>query len=217
MTYLAKFLSWAFLPLFVPVYALAIGMYVENWEYSYFQRNCLYAIYNPEAKEVLMYLFFAFAFLAPAITVAFLQLRGNVDSVMLEKRSQRIIPSVMTIGYGIILMVMLYLKVPIGINGGPFIYGLAAGSLLTVIICTVITFSWKVSLHAAGMGMLSGFLVIYYYYMDYYPLWLLLVCLIVCGLVMSARMYLKLHTLGQLLIGFGIGFLSVVGACLFYI
>lgn len=217
MTYLAKLLSWAFLPLFVPVYALTIGLYIENWEYNYFQHNCLFAIYNPEAKEVLMYLFFAFSFLAPALTVAFLQLRGNVDSVMLEKRSQRVVPSLMTIGFGILLLVMLYVKVPIAINGGPFIYGLAAGSLLTVVLCTILTFSWKVSLHAAGMGILSGFLVIYYYHMDYYPMWILLLALIMSGVVMSARMYLKLHTLGQLVIGYFIGFFSLVGACLFYV
>lgn len=217
LTLTAKILSWAFLPLFTPVYALAIGLYIENWEMDYFQRDCLYAIFNPEAKEVLLYLFFAFSFLAPALTVVFMNLRGKVDSIMLEKRSQRLIPSLLTILYGIMLMVILYLKVPMGINGGKFIYGLALGSLLTVILCTVLTFNWKVSLHAAGMGILSGFLVIYFYYMSYFPLGWLLLVLLCSGIVMSARMYLKLHNLGQILIGYLTGFLTVIAACLFYL
>lgn len=217
MKVVSKFLSWVFLPLLAPVYAISIGMFVENWEMDMFQRNCLYAIFSMEAKQVLMYLFIAFSFLAPAITVATMQIRGNVDSVMLEKRSQRIIPSLLTIVYGIGLLAILYVKVPIVINGGKFIYGLALGSLISVIVCTAITFRWKVSLHATGMGILSGFLSIYFYYMYSYSLWILASVFIASGLVMSARMYLKLHSLEQLVIGYLIGFFGVIAGCLYYL
>lgn len=211
MKAVSKILSWIFLPLLAPVYAVAIAMYVENWEYmySFYQDNNLY-ILDPKAKEVLMYLFSAFSVLAPSLTVLFLQTRGSVSSVMMEKRSERIIPAIMTNLFGASLLAILLYKVPLALQGSRFLFGLAGGSLLAVLVCTILTFRWKVSLHAAGMGILSGFLFMYYSKMLIFPMWILAAAFIASGVVMSARMYLKLHTLGQLLVGYAIGFIGLV-------
>lgn len=218
MKVISKILSWVFLPLLAPVYAIAIAMYVENWEnmYSFYQDNNLY-ILDPKAKEVLMYLFSAFSVLAPSLTVLFLQTRGSVSSVMMEKRSERIIPAIMTNLFGISLLLVLLFKVPLALQGSRFLFGLAGGSLLAVLVCTVLTFRWKVSLHAAGMGMLSGFLFMYYSNMLIFPMWILVASFIASGFVMSARMYLKLHTLSQLLVGYAIGFIGMILGVAFFI
>ncbi|AEA43766.1 phosphatase PAP2 family protein [Fluviicola taffensis] len=211
MRIVSKIISWVFLPLLTPVYALAIAMYCFNLEeyYSSYQENCLYLLPD-EAKEVLLYLFGAFSFFAPALTVLFLQTRGSVSSVMMEKRSERIVPSVMVVLFGISLLAILLYKVPPELSGSKFIFGLALGSLISVISCTILTFRWKVSLHATGMGILTGFLFMYYSKMLLFPLWILVLAFIASGIVMSARMYLKLHSLSQLVVGFAIGFIGLV-------
>ena len=116
----------------------------------------------------------------------------------------------MTILFGISLLAILLFKVPQNLPGARFIFGLSLGSLLAVIVCTVLTFRWKVSLHAAGMGILTGFLYMYYSKMLFFPMLILVLAFIASGIVMSARMYLKLHTLPQLIIGFAIGFAGLV-------
>lgn len=209
MKIFSKILSWIFLPLLTPVYAVAIAMYVESWEANFYQGESLFSL-DPKAKEFFMYLFTSFSFLAPALTVLFLQTRGSVSSVMMEKRTERIVPSIMVVLFGISLLTILLFKVPEFLPGARFIFGLSLGSLISVIVCTVLTFRWKVSLHATGMGILTGFLYMYYSKMLIFPFWILVFAFIASGLVMSARMYLKLHSLSQLVVGFAIGFAGLV-------
>ncbi|MNK08269.1 hypothetical protein D3C87_261980 [compost metagenome] len=209
MKIISKILSWVFLPLLTPVYALALAMYVESWEADFYQGESLFSL-DSRAKEFFMYLFTSFSFFAPALTVLFLQTRGSVSSVMMEKRTERIIPSVMVVFFAISLLAILLFKVPQNLPGARFIFGLALGSLISVIVCTLLTFRWKVSLHATGMGILCGFLFMYYSEMLIFPLWILMAAFIASGFVLSARMYLKLHTLSQLLVGFFIGFTGLM-------
>jgi len=133
-----------------------------------------------------------------------------VTSVMMEKRTERIIPSIMVVLFGVLLLAILLLKVPATIPGARFIFGLSFGSLLAVIVCTILTFRWKVSLHAAGMGILTGFLYMYYSQMLIFPMWILVLSFLASGIVMAARMYLKLHSLTQLIVGFAVGFTGLV-------
>ena len=128
----------------------------------------------------------------------------------MEKRTERIIPAIMTVLFGISLLVFLLFKVPENLPGARFMFGLSLGSLLAVVVCTVLTFRWKVSLHAAGMGILTGFLYMYYSQMLIFPMWILVLAFLCSGIVMAARMYLKLHTLAQLIAGFAIGFVSLL-------
>lgn len=209
MKIFSKVLSWIFLPLLTPVYALMIAMYVESWQADFYQGESLFSL-DQRAKEFFLYLFTSFSFLAPALTVLFLQTRGSVSSVMMEKRTERFIPSIMTVLFGIALLVILLFKVPDFLPGARFIFGLSLGSLISVIVCTILTFRWKVSLHATGMGILTGFLYMYYSQMLIFPLWILILAFIASGVVMSARMYLKLHSLTQLVVGFAIGFAGLV-------
>lgn len=215
MKVFSKFISWVFLPLLAPVYALCIAMFVPSFTADFFQDNSLY-ILDFQAKKVLIYLFGFFSFLAPSLTVLFLQTRGMVSSVMMEKRSERIIPSLMVILYGISLLAILYLKVPLTFPGSKFLFGLALGSLIAVTCCVILTFKWKVSLHATGMGILSGFLYMYYSQMVHFPMWILVFAFITSGIVMAVRMVLNLHSLAQLLVGFVIGFVSLIFGILFY-
>ena len=181
----------------------------------FYQGESLFSL-DERAKEFFLYLFTAFSFLAPALTVLFLQTRGSVSSVMMEKRAERIIPSIMVVLFGISMLAILLFKVPERLPGARFVLGLSLGSLLAVIVCTVLTFRWKVSLHATGMGILTGFLYMYYSKMLIFPMWILILAFIASGVVMSARMYLKLHSLSQLVVGFAIGFAGLVMGIKFF-
>lgn len=215
MEILSKFISWVFIPLLTPIYALLIAMYFPVLTKDFYQENSLF-ILPDEGKTVLLYLFTAFSFVAPALTILFLQTQGKLKSVMMEDRSERILPAALVVLYAISLFTLLLYKVPETLPGSRFLFGLSLGSLLTVLITTVLTLKWKVSLHSAGMGILTGFVFAYDAQMSIFNMPLLLTLFVASGVVMSARMYLKLHTLSQLLIGFFIGFLALLISVAFF-
>ena len=205
MTVVARIFSWLFLPLCAPLYALAIVMFTQSSERDFLEPNSLY-ILRDEHKFGIIYIFGLFSFIIPALTVLFLRIQGRVDSIMLNDRKERYIPAIVTTVSGIALLYMLIAYVPNQINGFRFLLGLALGSFITVICCTIITFRYKISLHAAGMGILAGFLVAYDAHMlDFNILYVALVFLF-SGIVMTMRMVLGAHNLSQCLLGFLTGF-----------
>lgn len=216
MKRVAKLISWLFLPLLAPVYALLIVLYTPCFSQDSYQISSLYFL-DDQAKKVLLYLFGFFSFIAPSLTVLFLQTRGMVTSVMMDNRRERVIPSFMVILYGISLLSILLYKVPSTFTGAPHLYGLALGSLIAVVLCTLATLRWKISLHATGMGILSGFVFIYSVQMIFFPLWILIGLFIISGIVMSARMILSLHDIKQLVAGYLVGVGGVILGELFFI
>lgn len=206
MNTLAKFTSWLFLPLLAPVYALAIALYTEVLEKDITKSFALF-ILNDEAKHALLYLFFALAFIGPAIVLLLLLMRGSIKTLLLEDRKERVYPSIMVNLFALFLILILLKIVPAEFRGLPLLLALSIGSFLTVLTCTILTLKWKVSLHAAGMGILTGFVFAYFLAMSYFPVWMVPMCFLLSGLVMSMRIYLQAHNLSQSFVGFGIGFL----------
>lgn len=211
MTLVARIFSWLFLPLLAPLYALAIVMYTESNEQDFLEPNSLY-ILPDQFKLGIIYIFGLFSFIIPALTVLYLRIQGNVGSVMLNERKERYIPAIVTTLSGVALLFMLISYVPNEINGFRFLMGLALGSFITVICCTIMTFRFKISLHAAGMGILSGFLVAYDAHMFNFNIMYVAIIFFISGVVMSMRMVLGVHSLSQCLLGFLTGF-SLTFAC----
>lgn len=202
MNQLSRILSWVFIPLNAPVFALLIAAYVPTdtvWE-----RNEVIYLIPEDWKLLLLLMFGFFSILIPSFTILFLRYSGAITTVMMDSRKERMIPSFFVNVSAIALFYLVQLKDPD--NRLPTaVYALTIGSFATVFICTIITQWWKVSLHAAGMGILTGFLFAYYAGLDYYTFWILPVTLIVSGIVMSARIYLGKHSLAQCLVGYSIG------------
>jgi len=211
MTIVARFFSWLFLPLLTPLYALAIVMFTRSSERDFLEPNSLY-ILRDEHKWGIIYIFALFSFIVPALTVLFLRIQGRVDTIMLNDRKERYIPAIVTSLSGIALLYMLITYVPNQINGFRFLLGLALGSFTTVICCTIMTFRFKISLHAAGMGILAGFLVAYDAHMFEFNIVYVALVFFFSGVVMSMRMVLGAHNLAQCLLGFLTGF-SLTFAC----
>ena len=202
MNQLSRILSWVFIPLNAPVFALLIAAYVPSdtvWE-----RNEVIYLIPEDWKLLLLLMFGFFSILIPSFTILFLRYSGAITTVMMDSRKERMIPSFFVNVSAIALFYLVQLKDPES-RLPTAVYALTIGSFITVFICTIITQWWKVSLHAAGMGILTGFLFAYYAGLDYYTFWILPVVLIVSGIVMSARIYLGKHSLAQCLVGYSIG------------
>ena len=73
MRVLAHIISWLFLPLLMPIYAVAVALYIPSMEQNFFQEDTLYWL-NPKFKLVVIAWFSIFSFFAPAFSLLIMNL-----------------------------------------------------------------------------------------------------------------------------------------------
>ena len=96
-----------------------------------------------------------------------------------------------------------------------FLMAIVGISLLIQCTCIIINIWWKVSMHSAGAGGVIGALIAYSAIFGFNPIWWLSLAIFVAGCVMTSRMVLRQHTLGQVLGGTLIGIVcGIVGTIL---
>ena len=88
-----------------------------------------------------------------------------------------------------------------------FMGALIAVSLLVQCCCTLINLKYKISIHSAGTGAIIGALFAYSLIFNFDPTWWLCGAILLSGAVMSSRMLLRQHSLGQVMSGTGVGLL----------
>lgn len=78
-------------------------------------------------------------------------------------------------------------------------------ALVIQMVCALINVWWKISTHTAGIGGLAGGLVVYSIAFSFNPIWWLAFVILLAGIVGTARMILRQHTLAQVVTGFLVG------------
>ena len=73
-------------------------------------------------------------------------------------------------------------------------------------LCAIVNIWWKISTHTAAIGGVAGALIAFAEKFMFNPVWWLCLVLIVAGVLGSARIILRQHSLGQVLGGFLVGF-----------
>lgn len=150
----------------------------------------------------LLFLVYMLTIVVPAMGVYVYRKTCKLSRQELLLQRNRLIPYMLHIVcYGILLRFLNNIHAP------TFMGGIIIISLLVQSVCTLITFWWKISMHSAGMGAIIGSLVAYASIFNFNPVWWLSAAILISGLVNSSRMFLRQHTLWQVLGGTMIGFL----------
>lgn len=90
-------------------------------------------------------------------------------------------------------------------------------ALAIQVVSIIINLWWKVSIHTAAIGGVSGALVAFGLYMyNFNPVWWLTLSVFLAGLLGSARMILRQHSLGQVVTGYLVG-AATSFCCIFFI
>jgi hypothetical protein len=127
---------------------------------------------------------------------------GLVDSVMLEKSTQRKIPLLI---HGLLLLVLI--KKSILSEKYPELNLFFVASLVSTIFAMILVFfKQKASLHMVGIVGLTVFVMALSYIFQIRMILPVVILLLTCGFVASSRLYMKAHTNRELLQG------SLVGA-----
>ena len=164
----------------------------------------------PVEFKINLYKLFGFlTILAPGISTWIMYQNKIISSVKLENRVERFTPIGITATYYIMNYVLLRVMIPEHMIIS-FIFPYAFGIALTVVIAFILNYFTKISLHMLGFFGLVGSIMGYFQNQLDYNLFFLIFLIILGGLVGSARLYLKAHTLKEvvlgIIIGFGIGF-----------
>ena len=148
---------------------------------------------------------FALTFVVPALIIVMMKKWHVIDSFEMEDRDDRLGP---------LFIMILFLYVTLRFFNKIQLFSIFSFYLTTVIVVTIlafiITFFWKISLHALGWGNLTACLFIMTtasmnMYLPYF-----IGSIVISGIVMAARMKLKSHSNAQIYTGFAMGFATVV-------
>ena len=180
-------------PAFLPVYGLLLIFNAPT-----------FMVHLPaDIKRVILLLTAVNMTVVPIALLPLLKQRNVITSYSMELRNERIIPlAIGTMMYVVTTIIFFSYQIPMIIKS--FMLSASIASFLIL----VITFKWKISVHAAGAGGLLATVMILSIrmYADLIAVWLAL--LILSGIMMSARLYLRSHNPAQVYTGFLTGFVS---------
>lgn len=196
LTNLSHVLSWILSPVLTPTYGI-----IAVFELSMFS-------YAPtSAKLTIIGLVFSLTCVIPCAAIWVLMKFGDVSDMALTRRTDRLLPYIITIGC---LAACGYYLTRTGLPDwvGYFYIGAAAATLFNLLV----NFKWKISAHGAGIGgLIAMLLVLNRYGLPAYNLWgWVMAGVIAAGLLGAARVWLWRHTPMQTVCGEIVGFLGVL-------
>lgn len=192
------FFSYAFHPIFISVFAVLFYFIVSTDYYNY---ETIYLF--------LLQTLIITVFLPLAIFYLLVHLK-KIDSVMVTNVKQRKIPLFLQL----ILIAFIIVKT-FRLDNFPELFYFFLGNAISSFIAFILVF-WKqkISLHMLAMASLTIFCIccsIHFGAKAYYFITILLLC---NGLVATSRLYMKAHTMKEIVLGYCIGLfpqLAVLG------
>ena len=186
---LAKIVSMFSSPFYLPIIglgALFTLSYLSSFPFIY--------------KMFVLIMVYLFTVLMPTSLIRLYHWYHGSTPFELGARERRMIPYLVSIlCYFSCYYSMMLLHVP------HLMGSIVVAALATQIICAVINLWWKISVHMAAIGAMTGSLVAFSAIFMFNPIEWLCILFLFAGLVGSARMILRQHTLRQLNIGYLIG------------
>jgi membrane-associated phospholipid phosphatase len=201
LKYIALGISIVLHPLLLPTWAFATIFYITPLG--------VFSVVE-QIKGQLLLLIFLMTFLAPITAILTFYALGVIESLKMDELSDRQYPFLVTsIFYTIITWRVAFFS---DFQTIPVLGIILGGTTISIILVTWISTSWKISAHSVGMcgmiGFMMGILIKYAEEVLFLPF---ISSIILAGLLMSARMYLNVHTPNQILAGAGLGF--TIGLC----
>ena len=166
--------------------------------------------------QSILALLFVCTFLVPSVCIFLLYKMGHIRSIQLNERRERTLPYLLAglIYGGTALLFGALLQNFTPLN--TLLATLLSSTSLAILLVALINQSWKISAHTTGIGGALGAILGLYWFSGadtlYFPL---LLTLLLCGLVSSARLYLNAHTPAQVNAGLLLG--GVVSFCALWI
>ncbi len=160
-----------------------------------------------------IFLIFCVTFLFPALNVGIFKTFGSIKTIAMKDRRERLVPfSFIAILYCVVTY-LFYSRTRIGLNDNLLKFLIIIDAL--VLVGTLATFFYKVSVHSLGMCGLIGILLPLNKISEdgalFYPT---VATIVLAGVVMSSRLQLNAHTpievIGGGVLGFATSFILMI-------
>ena len=206
MTIFSKVISVVFQPLFLPIYAFLLYVTIEH--------HSTVLIRSEQATVQFNYILSIQILLAVIIPIGslYVMYRSNIiTSMSIPDRKERIPIFIITLFY---YLLTYYFLRKIHVSNLDFL-GAFMSFLTGVIVLTglslLITFFWKISIHAIGIsglaGAFLGFSELLFPIENGEGITIInTLLLLLVGVICSARLYLKAHSFLQIIAGITLGF-----------
>ncbi len=210
----AQIISWLFIPLFMPIYALLLVFFVPAENAVVFSNSLFF--FPLVYKTFILTVFILLGVLAPAMSFIYLKLINVISTLEMEDRSERNIPLLITLIYCLLLYFSFFYVMSMNIYLPKYIHALPFSGVLVAAACIFVNYKMKISLHAAGAGIFSGFIFAYLFEQIKFEFWLVPLVIVLSGLVMSARLYLNKHSHLEIYIGWSVAFVITLLSTFLY-
>lgn len=189
---IAHFLSVILHPVLMPTYVLYFLLHHN----SYFAYST-----SPTEKLALYSIIILNTLILPVAISYFLVYKKWIRSFAMEEKEERILPFVSN---AILLLIAYYMMKQLVL---PRVYYLMIlGAAAAVVIAIIINMKWKISIHMIGIGGILGTFFGLSTFMLVDLRIPILFCLLIAGILGTARLSLKAHSPMQIYAGFIVGF-----------
>ena len=187
----AQVVSLIFSPFYLPVFAFVVLFFFSYLNYMPWTFNL-----------AILLMVYTLTVLLPRLAIYAYRKLNGWTRYELSYRRRRYVPYVLSIScYATLLYLMSSLRMP------RFTLAIVAGALAIQVVCALVN-SWvKVSTHAAASGGVIGTVAAFSALLNFDPTGWLCVSILLSGMVCSARLILRQHTLAEVGLGVLIGIL----------
>ena len=185
----ARIMSMLFTPFYLPLVglvALFLFSYMSLLPFAY--------------KLPMLLMVYISTILMPSLLIHLYRKFQGWTSKELGRKERRVVPYLISIlCYFGCFFLMEYRNTPRVISI------ILVAALVIQMVCALINVWWKISTHTAAIGGVAGGLVVYSIAFSFNPIWWLAFVILLAGMVGTARMILRQHTLAQVVTGFLVG------------
>lgn len=192
---IANVFSWVFVPTLVPFYAMILILWT-----SY-----LSMIVPTGTRVVVSLMTLGLTCALPMLIILILKFLGIISDIGLNKRSERPIP------YVVVLVCYVFTAWYLYAHGAPdWVTMFYAGGAVASAVNFAVNFFWKISAHSAAMaGVCYVLIKIAHTTPEPSTVAWLMIWLMLTGLLGASRIWLRRHTLLQVMCGYLNGFVCV--------
>lgn len=201
MKKILPFFSYLFHPIFIPILGTIF--------YIIFSDNYL----AKEEFHLLLLQVIIITFFLPLAFFYLLKTFGKVDTIMLSEASQRKIPLLMQI-----VLTAILISKSVSVNRFPELFFFFLGGIGSTLIAFMLLYTnIKISIHMIAISALNFFVLGMSQHLQLNTIYDIALLFFITGLVATSRLYMKAHTIEEIIIGYITGMLPQMVLWLFWL
>jgi hypothetical protein len=173
----------------------------------FYLKYMLYVVHNQSFSVYVFLVMAVCTFIFPLIIIGLMKSSKMITSAHMPTKEERRWP--LLFGTFFFFMAYMLLKQATDkFSGTDGVKYVAIGGIATLTICTIVNLLYKLSIHMAAVGGVTGMMVAFAPKAEINMLYILPVMVFIAGLVGFARLRLSAHSSGQVAAGYVTGFFS---------